>query len=105
MNATVSFRIGTPGYLTAVAALSSFSLLVGCGGSSGSTVSDVEKAVGVRSPDSSDIRCEEHGDFDDQTLYRCRADVPSNNRAMRPAFSCYTFEDGRLENVTRHVSC
>jgi hypothetical protein len=24
---------------------------------------------------------------------------------MRPESSCYTFEHGKLDNVTRHVSC
>jgi hypothetical protein len=101
----VSFRIGTPDYLRAVAALSAFSLLAGCGGSSGSSISDVEKAVGVRSPDSSDVRCERHGSFGGKPLYRCRLDVPTSTRVMRPESGCYTFEDGHLENVTRHVSC
>jgi hypothetical protein len=85
--------------------LGALSLLAGCGGSSGSSISDVEKAVGVRSPDSSDVRCERHGSFAGKPLYRCRLDIPASTREMRPESSCYTFEDGRLENVTRHVSC
>jgi hypothetical protein len=105
MNATVSFRIGIPGYLKAVAALSALLVLGGCGGSTASSTSDVEKAVGVRSPDSSEVRCERHGSFQGSALFRCRMDVPTSTREMRPESSCYTLEDGRLENVTRHVSC
>jgi hypothetical protein len=105
MNATVSFRIGIPGYLKAGAALSALLLLGGCGGSSASNASDVEKAILVRSPDSSQVTCERHGSFQDKALYRCKADVATSVREMRPESSCYTFEDGRLENVTRHVSC
>jgi hypothetical protein len=105
MNATVSFRIGIPGYLKAVAALSALLLLAGCGGSSASNTSDVEKAILVRSPDSSQVTCERHGSFEGTALYRCKADVATSVREMRPESSCYTFEHGRLENVTRHVSC
>jgi hypothetical protein len=105
MNATVSFRIGIPGYLKAVAALSALLLLAGCGGSSASNTSDVEKAILVRSPDSSQVTCEGHGSFEGAVLYRCKADVATSVREMRPESSCYTFEHGRLENVTRHVSC
>jgi hypothetical protein len=32
-------------------------------------------------------------------------DVPVSVREMRPESSCYTFEDGRLNDVTRQVSC
>jgi hypothetical protein len=105
MNATVSFRIGIPGYLKAVAALSALLLLAGCGGSSASNTSDVEKAILVRSPDSSQVTCERHGSFEGAALYRCKTDVATSVREMRPESSCYTFERGRLENVTRHVSC
>jgi hypothetical protein len=105
MNATVSFRIGIPGYLKAVAAISALLLLAGCGGSSASNTSDVEKAILVRSPDSSQVTCEGHGSFEGAALYRCKADVATSVREMRPESSCYTFEHGRLENVTRHVSC
>jgi hypothetical protein len=106
MNRTVIFRIRAPGYLKAAALSSALLLLAGCGaGSSSSSISDVEKAVRVRSPDSSAVRCERHGEYRGSTLYRCRMDVPVSVREMRPESSCYTFEDGRLENVTRHVSC
>ena len=105
MNAIVSFRIGIPGYLTAVAALGAVLLLGGCGGSSASKTSDVEKAILVRSPDSSQVTCEQHGEYQGATLYRCGMDVATSVREMRPESSCYTFEDGRLDNVTRHVSC
>jgi hypothetical protein len=105
MNATMSFRIGNPGYLKAVAALSALLLLAGCGGSSASKTSDVEQAILVRSPDSSQVKCERHGRFAGKALYRCTADVATSVREMRPESSCYTFEHGRLDNVTRHVSC
>lgn len=105
MNAIVSFRIGIPGYLKAVAALGAVLLLGGCGGSSASKSSDVEKAILVRSPDSSQVTCERHGEYQGANLYRCRMDVATSVREMRPESSCYTFEDGRLDNVTRHVSC
>jgi hypothetical protein len=81
-------------------------MLAGCGGgSSSSTISDVEKAVRVRSPDSSSVQCEQHGEYKGTTLYRCRLDVPVSVREMRPESRCYTFEDGKLDDVTRHVSC
>lgn len=81
-------------------------MLAGCGGSSGGpTISDVEKAVGVRNPDSSEVRCERHGELEGKAVFRCRLDMPTSTREMRPESSCYTFERGRLENVTRHVSC
>jgi hypothetical protein len=105
MNATVSFRIGNPGYLKAVAALGAVLLLGGCGGSSASKTSDVERAIQVSSPDSSQVLCERHGEYQGATLYRCKTDVATSVREMRPESSCYTFEDGRLGNVTRHVSC
>jgi len=105
MKAIMSFRIGIPGYLKAVAALGAVLLLGGCGGSSAVKTSDVEKAILVRSPDSSQATCELHGHYQGKTLYRCKSDVATSVRQMRPESSCYTFEDGRLENVTRHVSC
>jgi len=86
--------------------LSALVVLAGCGGgSSTSSISDVEKAVRVRSPDSSSVRCERHGEYRGTALYRCRMDVPVSVREMRPESSCYTFEHGRLNDVTRHVSC
>jgi len=105
MNATVSFLIGIPGYLKAVAALGAVLLLGGCGGSSASKTSDVEKAIQVRSPDSSQVTCESHGEYQGAKLYRCKMDVATSVREMRPQSSCYTFEHGRLNNVTRHLSC
>jgi hypothetical protein len=106
MNRTVIFRIRAPGYLSAAAVTIALLALAGCGGgSSSSSISDVEKAVRVRSPDSSSVRCERHGEYQGTTLYRCRLDVPVSAREMRPESSCYTFEDGKLEDVTRHVSC
>jgi hypothetical protein len=106
MNRTVIFRIRAPGYLKAAGLLSALLVLAGCGGgSSSSSISDVEKAVRVRSPDSSSVRCERHGDYRGATLYRCRMDVPVSVREMRPESSCYTFEDDRLNDVTRQVSC
>jgi hypothetical protein len=106
MNRTVIFRIRAPGYLKAAGLLSAVLLLAGCGGgSSSSSISDVEKAVRVRSPDSSTVHCERHGEYRGSTLYRCRMDVPVSVREMRPESSCYTFEHGRLDNVTRRVSC
>jgi hypothetical protein len=105
MNATVSFRIGFPGYLKAVTALCALFLLSGCGGSSASTTSDVEKAIRVRNPDSSQITCENHGQYRGAKVYRCKMDVATSVREMRPESSCYTLVDGRLDNVTRHVSC
>lgn len=102
----MSFRIGIPGYLNAVAALGALSLLAGCGGgSSTAKTSDVEKAILVRSPDSSQVICERHGSYRGRTLFRCKADVATSVREMRPESSCYTFEHGKLDNVTRHVSC
>jgi hypothetical protein len=105
MNAIMSFRIGIPGYLKAVAALSALLLLAGCGGSSASNTSDVEKAILVRSPDSSQVTCMRHGSYQGKTLFRCQSDVATSVREMRPESSCYTFEHGKLDNVTRHVSC
>ena len=106
MNAIMSFRIGIPGYLKAVAVLGGLLVLAGCGGGSSSAkTSDVEKAILVRSPDSSQVTCEQHGEYQGATLYRCGMDVATSVREMRPESSCYTFEDGRLDNVTRHVSC
>jgi len=105
MNAIVSFRIGIPGYLKAVAALGAVLLLGGCGGSSASKTSDVEKAILVRSPDSSQVTCMRHGSYQGRTLFRCQSDVATSVREMRPESSCYTFEHGKLDNVTRHVSC
>jgi hypothetical protein len=106
MNAIMSFRIGIPGYRKAVAALSSLLLLGGCGGnSSAPKTSDVEKAILVRSPDSSQVTCDPHGSYKGKALFRCKADVATSVREMRPESSCYTFEHDRLENVTRHVSC
>src|ERR1044072_8134284 len=105
MNAIVSFRIGFPGYLKAVTALCALFLLGGCGGSSSSTTSDVEKAIRVRNPDSSQITCENHGRYRGAKLYRCKMDVATSVRERRPGSTCYTLEDGRLENVTPHVSC
>jgi hypothetical protein len=102
----VIFRISAGGYRIAVAALGAVLLLAGCGGgSSSSSISDVENAVRVRNPDSSEVRCEQHGATGGKTIYRCRLDVATSVREMRPESSCYTFEHGRLENVTRHVSC
>jgi hypothetical protein len=102
----MSFRIGIPGYLKAVAALGALLLLAGCGGgSSAPKTSDVEKAILVRSPDSSQVICERHGSYQGKTLFRCKADVATSVREMRPESSCYTFEHGKLDNVTRHVSC
>jgi hypothetical protein len=102
----VIFRILTPGYLNTVATLGALALLSGCGGgSSSSSISDVEKAVRVRSPDSSKVRCERHGKTAGKQLYRCRLDVRVSVRVMRPESSCYTFEHGRLNDVTRQVSC
>ena len=106
MNAIVSFRIGIPGYLKAVAVLGALLVLAGCGGGSSSAkTSDVEKAILVRSPDSSQVTCERHGEYQGAKLYRCRMDVATSVREMRPESSCYTFEHGKLDNVTRHVSC
>jgi hypothetical protein len=106
MNRTVIFRIRTPGYLSAAGLTGALVLLAGCGGgSSSSSISDVEKAVRVRNRDSSSVRCEQHGEYKGTTLYRCRLDVPVSVREMRPESSCYTFEDGKLDDVTRHVSC
>jgi hypothetical protein len=51
------------------------------------------------------VTCERHGEYQGAKLYRCRMDVATSVREMRPESSCYTFEDGRLDNVTRHVSC
>ncbi len=51
------------------------------------------------------MTCERHGSFQGKTLYRCQADVATSVKEMRPESSCYTFEHGRLDNVTRHVSC
>jgi hypothetical protein len=102
----MSFRIGIPGYLKAVAALGALLLLGGCGGGSSATkTSDVEKAILVRSPDSSQAICERHGSYQGKTLFRCKADVATSVKEMRPESSCYTFEHGKLDNVTRHVSC
>jgi hypothetical protein len=106
MNAIISFRIGIPGYLKAVAALAALLVLAGCGGgSSASKTSDVEKAILVRSPDSSQVTCMKHGSYQGKTLFRCQSDVATSVREMRPESSCYTFEHGKLDNVTRHVSC
>jgi hypothetical protein len=102
----MSFRIEIPGYLKAVAALGALLLLAGCGGGlSAPKTSDVEKAILVRSPDSSQVICERHGSYQGKTLFRCKADVATSVREMRPESSCYTFEHGKLDNVTRHVSC
>jgi len=102
----MSFRIGIPGYLKAVTAFGALLLLAGCGGgSSTAKTSDVEKAILVRSPDSSQAICERHGSYQGKTLFRCKADVATSVREMRPESSCYTFEHGKLDNVTRHVSC
>jgi hypothetical protein len=102
----MSFRIGIPGYLKAVAVFGSLLVLAGCGGgSSPAKTSDVEKAILVRSPDSSQVTCMRHGSYQGKALFRCQADVATSVREMRPESSCYTFEDGRLNNVTRHVSC
>jgi hypothetical protein len=99
-------RIRTRGYRTAVAAFGTLALLSGCGGgSSSSSISDVKEAVQVRNPDSSEVQCERHGSYQGNRLYRCRVEVPTSVREMRPSPSCYTFEHGRLVNVTRHVSC
>jgi len=49
--------------------------------------------------------CERHGSYQGKTLFRCKADVATSVREMRPESSCYTFEHGKLDNVTRHVSC
>jgi hypothetical protein len=106
MNAIISFRIGIPAYLKAVAALSALLLIAGCGsGSSTSKTSDVEQAILVRNPDSSQVTCMRHGSYQGKALYRCKADVATSVREMRPESSCYTFEHGKLDNVTRHVSC
>ena len=106
MNAIVSFRIGIPGYLKAVAVLGALLLLAGCGGGSSSAkTSDVEKAILVRSPDSSQVTCMRHGSYQGKALFRCQSDVATSVREMRPESSCYTFEHGKLDNVTRHVSC
>jgi hypothetical protein len=103
----MSFRIGIPGYLKAVAALGALLLLGGCGsgGSSAIKTSDVEKAILVRSPDSSQSICMRHGSYQGKALFRCTTDVATSVREMRPESSCYTFEHGKLDNVTRHVSC
>jgi hypothetical protein len=102
----VIFRIRAPGYLSAAGLICALLALAGCGGgSSSSSIFDVEKAVRVRNPDSSSVRCERHGEYQGATLYRCRLDVPVSVREMRPESSCYTFDDGKLEDVTRHVSC
>jgi hypothetical protein len=106
MDRTVIFRIRAPAYLKVAGLLSGLLVLAGCGGgSSGSSISDVEKAVRVGSPDSSSVRCERHGDYRGAALYRCRMDVPVSVREMRPESSCYTFQHGRLNDVTRQVSC
>jgi hypothetical protein len=102
----MSFRIGIPGYLKAVAVLGALLVLTGCGGgSSAANTSDVEKAILVRSPDSSQVTCMRHGSYQGKALFRCQADVATSVREMRPESSCYTFEQGKLDNVTRHVSC
>ena len=81
-------------------------VLAGCGGgSSAAKTSDVEKAILVRSPDSSQVTCMRHGSYHGKVLFRCQADVATSVREMRPESSCYTFEHGKLDNVTRHVSC
>jgi len=106
MNRTVIFLIRPGGYRTVAAVFGAVLLLAGCGGSSSSSsISDVENAISVRSPDSSEVHCERHGTTDGKALYRCVLDVPVSVREMRPETSCYTFEDGKLDNVTRHVSC
>jgi hypothetical protein len=106
MIAIMSFRIGIPGYLKAVAVLGALLVLAGCGGdSSAAKTSDVEKAILVRSPDSSQVTCMRHGNYKGKVLFRCQTDVATSVREMRPESSCYTFEHGRLDNVTRHVSC
>jgi hypothetical protein len=106
MERTVIFPIRTPDYRRVAAAFGAGALLAGCGGgSSAPGRSDVEKAVRVRSPDSSRVSCEHHGTYRDATVYRCRLDVPVSVREMRPESSCYTFEHGRLEDVTHRVSC
>jgi len=102
----ISFRIGSPGYRRAAAAIGALWLLAGCGSSgSSSKISDVERAVQVRSPDSSHVRCEARDTTAGKRFYRCHLDVPVSVREMRPEMSCYTFEHGRLQDVTRHVSC
>jgi hypothetical protein len=102
----MSFRIGNPGYLKAVAVLGALLVLAGCGGGSSSAkTSDVEKAILVRSPDSSQVTCMRHGSYQGNALFRCQSDVATSVREMRPESSCYTFEQGKLDNVTRHVSC
>jgi len=102
----VIFRIRAPGYLKAAGLLSALLVLAGCGGgSSAPSSSDVEKAVRVRNPDSSRVSCERHGNYRGGAVFRCRMDVPVSVREMRPESSCYTLEHGRLENVTRQVSC
>lgn len=103
----MSFRIGIPGYLKAGAALGALLLLGGCGGGGSSAIktSDVEKAILVRSPDSSQAICMRHGSYQGKRLFRCTTDVATSVREMRPESSCYTFEHAKLDNVTRHVSC
>jgi hypothetical protein len=51
------------------------------------------------------VICERHGSYQGTALFRCKADVATSVREMRPESSCYTFEHGKLDNVTRHVSC
>jgi hypothetical protein len=51
------------------------------------------------------VICTRHGSYRGKALFRCKADVATSVREMRPESSCYTFEHGKLDNVTRHVSC
>ena len=106
MDRTVIFRICAGGYRNAAAALTIALLLAGCGGGSSSpSLSDVQKAVRVRHPDSSEVRCARHGELGGKQVYRCRIDLPVGLHVMQNRASCYTFEHGRLEDVTRHVRC
>ena len=98
----MSFRIGIPGYLKAVAALGAV-VLAGCGGggSSAPKTSDVEKAILVRSPDSSQVICERTARTRARRSSAARPTWRRACREMRPESSCYTF--GARQARQRHA--